>query len=151
LVKINGKPVKVTQSPGSYITLSRKWASGDKIDITYPMSLRLEATPDNPKVAAVMYGPIVLAGEMGTEGMTKPAPYHDPKDPYQYYDYDYHIPADIVQTLIPGTQPITYWLKPVQGEPLTFTTSNTGNGKTITLSPYYNLHRQRYVVYWDLE
>ena len=150
-VKINGRQVKITQSPGSYIMLNRKWMSGDKIEVTYPMSLRLEPTPDNPKVAAVMCGPIVLAGEMGTQGMTKPAPYHDPADPYQYYDYDYRIPTNIIHSLVRADQPIANWLKPVNGEPLTFTTTNTSNGKLVKLSPYYNLHRQRYVVYWDLE
>jgi len=150
IVKINGKAVKIDQKPGSYITVSRKWTVGDKLEVTYPMSLHLEPTPDNPKIAAIMYGPIVLAGEMGTEGMKKPAPYHDPKDPYQYYDYDYNIPTDIVHTLNVTNQKITDWLKPVKDAPLTFTTANTMGGKTVTLSPYYNLHRQRYAVYWDL-
>lgn len=150
MIKINGKPVKVDQRSGSYITLSREWHLGDKIQITYPMSLRLEPTPDNPKIAAVMYGPIVLAGEMGTAGMKKPAPYHDPKDPYQYYDYDYHIPADLVHTLDIKNQPINDWLKPVSGQPLTFKTTNSVTGNPVIMEPYYEVHRQRYVVYWDL-
>jgi len=148
IVKVNGKAIKIEQTPGSYITVNRKWNSGDKVEITYPMSLRLEPTPDNPKVAAVTYGPIVLAGEMGTENMKKP--FHDTSDPYQYYNYDYKIPSDIIHDLKLGSTGIAASLKPVAGKPLTFTTTNTGNGKAITLSPYYDLHRQRYVVYWDL-
>jgi DUF1680 family protein len=144
-IKVNGKNMAVKQQPGSYITINRKWKAGDKIEVTYPMQLKLEATPDDPKVAAVMYGPIVLAGEMGTADMKKPAPYHDPSDPYQYYDYNYHIPLDMAHTLNMNGQNISDWLKPVIGKPLTFTAQN------ITLSPYYNLHRQRYVVYWDLK
>ncbi|MCD0487633.1 glycoside hydrolase family 127 protein [Pedobacter sp. MC2016-14] len=149
-IKINGKPVKINQDAGSYISLSRKWKKGDEIEVTYPMSLKLEATPDNPKIAAITYGPVVLAGEMGTEGMKTPQPYHDPKDPYQYYDYDYNIPANLVHGLNAKGQQIWEWLKPVKGQPLTFSTTNTVNGSAVTLVPYYNLHRQRYVVYWDV-
>jgi DUF1680 family protein len=147
ILKINGKRINVRQAPGSYITLNRKWDVGDKIEITFPMSLKLEPTPDNPNVAAVLYGPVVLAGKMGTVGMQKPAPYHDPKDPYQYYDYNYHIPADLVHSLNTKNESITDLLKPVTGEPLTFATTGT---KPIIMVPYYNLHRERYVVYWDL-
>lgn len=152
IIKVNGKNVPVNQKPGSYITINRKWNKDDKVEITYPMTLKLEPTPDNPKVAAVIYGPVVLAGEMGTEGMDKPAPYHDPSDPYQYYDYDYHVPANLVHTLSISGEKITDWLKPVKGEPLTFKTVNSAtSGAAITMQPYYNLHRERYVVYWDLK
>ncbi|QEM07169.1 glycoside hydrolase family 127 protein [Mucilaginibacter rubeus] len=149
-VKINGKNIKIDQVPGSYISLNRKWKAGDKVEITYPMILHLEPTPDNPKIVAVMYGPVVLAGEMGTEAMPAHAPYHDPADPYQYYDYDYNIPANLVHSLHINNQNISDAIKPVKGEPLTFKTINTTNGTTVTLEPYYNLHRQRYVVYWNL-
>ena len=150
-VKINGKNLKINQLPGSYIVLSQKWKKGDRIEITYPMSLRLEATPDNPKIAAVLYGPIVMAGELGTEGMRSPQPYHDPKDPYQYYDYDYHVPANLVHTLNSSGHRIDDYIKAVAGEPLTFKTVNKDKRGEVTLVPYYNLHRQRYVVYWDLD
>lgn len=150
LIRINGKNIKITQQAGSYITLAHPWKEGDEVEITFPMSLRLEATPDNPKVAAVMYGPLVLAGEMGTAGMQKPQPYHDPKDPYQYYDYDYAIPEGLVHELdVPGGK-ISALLQPVKGVPLSFETSGK-TGKAIRLIPYYNAHRQRYVVYWDLK
>jgi DUF1680 family protein len=34
-----------------------------------PMSLRIEAMPDDPKMRAALYGPIVLAGDLGTKGL----------------------------------------------------------------------------------
>jgi len=147
-IKVNGKIVQVKQQPGSYINLDRKWQAGDKIEISYPMTIRLEPTPDDPKVAAILYGPIVLAAEMGTADMKKP--YHDPSDPYQYYDYDYHIPADMVHALNIKDDKIADRLKPVKNKPLTFTAEGIANGHAVTMVPYYNLHRQRYVVYWDL-
>lgn len=51
------------QKPGSYIAITREWKDGDRIAATYPMQIELEATPDNPNKVALLYGPLVLAGE----------------------------------------------------------------------------------------
>ena len=91
-VRVNGKRVKVRQQPGSYIAIEREWKDGDRIEATYPMHLTLEAAPDNPHRAALLYGPVVLAGALGTEGMLPPAPDSDPSKYNDYYTYDYHIP-----------------------------------------------------------
>ncbi|WP_419032428.1 glycoside hydrolase family 127 protein, partial [Dysgonomonas gadei] len=71
-VKVNGKKMKIKQSPSGYITIDRTWKNGDKIEVHYPMHLYLTETNDNPDKAAIMYGPLVLAGTMGTEGMKAP-------------------------------------------------------------------------------
>lgn len=70
-VRINGKAVDASASPGSYLTLSRVWKSGDRIEMDLPMSLRIEAMPDDPRVQAALYGPIVLAADLGEKGLTK--------------------------------------------------------------------------------
>ncbi|NID13455.1 glycoside hydrolase family 127 protein [Fibrivirga algicola] len=150
-LKVNGKAVAVKQSPGSYITVERSWKEGDRIELTYPMALRLVPTNDDPTVAAIAYGPIVLAGQLGTANLKGTAPFHDPANPYQYYGYDYTIPDSIDHTLTTGGKPITDWLKPVSGKPLTFQTVAMPGGKPVELVPYYRTHRQRYVVYWDLK
>lgn len=62
-VKINGVKQNIAAAPGSYITLSRVWAKGDKIDISMPFSFRLERTPDDPTKASIMYGPLVMVGK----------------------------------------------------------------------------------------
>ncbi|MBD2752489.1 glycoside hydrolase family 127 protein [Spirosoma validum] len=147
-LKVNGKAVSVKQQPGSYITVERSWNNGDLIELTYPMTLRLIPTNDNPNVAAIAYGPIVLAGEVGKSNMKGTAPFHDPVDPYQYYGYDYSIPDNIPHILNIQGKPVTDWVKPVSGNPLAFETVSAG--KSIKLEPYYKVHQQRYVVYWNL-
>nr|GFD48367.1 hypothetical protein [Tanacetum cinerariifolium] len=82
--------------------------------------------------------------------MTGTAPYHDPADPYQYYGYDYHVPAGLVHTLKTNGNPPADWLRPVPGQPLTFTTTAATGAGGIRLVPYYQAQRERYVVYWDL-
>jgi len=148
---VNGKPVAVRQQPGSYIAVERTWKAGDRIELTYPMGLRLVPANDNPNIAAIAYGPIVLAGEVGKENMTGTAPFHNPADPYQYYGYDYAIPDNIPHALQTQGETIRDWLKPVAGKPLTFETVAPKGGKSVELEPYYKVHQQRYVVYWDLK
>jgi hypothetical protein len=41
------------------------------------------------------------------------------------------------------------WLKPVAGQPLTFETRGVAS-RPITLMPYYEIDKQRYVLYWNL-
>jgi hypothetical protein len=36
-----------------------------------PMRVRIEEMPDDPTVKAVLYGPIVLAADLGTKGLAK--------------------------------------------------------------------------------
>lgn len=145
-VKVNGKKISVKQSPSSYIVVERTWKNGDKIEINYPMSLQVVETNDNPDVFAVKYGPIVLAGVMGTEGMHAPAPFSDPHRHNDYYTYDYHVPANLTTALKLDKKELNRYIKPSDNEKLVFHVLN----ENIRLEPLYNIHQQRYVVYWTL-
>src|SRR5262249_13123188 len=70
-VKLNGKPLEASAAPGSYLTLRRSWKPGDRIELDLPMHLHTEAMPDDPGLQAYMYGPLVLAGDLGNEGLTE--------------------------------------------------------------------------------
>lgn len=144
-VFVNGKKIAVKQKPGSYIAITRLWKDGDRITADYPMCLRVETTPDNPQKGALVYGPVVLAGKRGTEGMQAPAPDSNPALYNDYYTYDYHIPAGLRTTL---KLDVKHPERSVQrvGTESKFTTSQGD-----VIEPLYNIHRQRYVVYWDLE
>lgn len=143
-VSVNGKRMSVKQKPGSYIAITRQWREGDRIVVTYPMKIRIEKAPDNPQRGALLYGPIVLAGELGTQGMQAPAPFSDPKLYNDYYTYDYHIPAGLKTTLKVDPKHPESALQRV-GEGLVFKTENG-----VMVKPLYDIHQQRYVVYWDL-
>ncbi|WP_082373344.1 beta-L-arabinofuranosidase domain-containing protein [Nocardia sp. NRRL S-836] len=56
-------------TPGTYARIDRHWSSGDVVDLTLPMALRLERAPDDKRVRTVQVGPIVLAGEYGTNDL----------------------------------------------------------------------------------
>lgn len=143
-VYVNGQKQSVRQKPGSYIALTRQWQEGDRIEAVYPMQVRIETTPDNPGKGALLYGPLVLAGERGTEGMQFPAPFSNPKLYNDYYTYDFHVPAGLPTTLQVDVKHPERTLQR-DGKELKFTTAQGD-----VIRPLYDLHRQRYVVYWDM-
>lgn len=144
-VLVNGKRVNIKQKAGSYIAITREWKDNDNISATFPMQLHVEATPDNPKKVALFYGPIVLAGERGTEGIEAPAPFSNPTLYNDYYTYNYHIPANLRTTLKLDTKHPERTLHRV-GNKLEFTSSQND-----VIRPLYDIHHQRYIVYWDLQ
>lgn len=145
-VKVNGKNVKISGTPGSYITLTRKWNNGDRVEITYSMQLQVVPTPDKPEIAAITYGPIVLAGPSGTEGMLAPVPFSNPTVHNDYYRYDFKVPATLNKILKADPGNIGKDILPVLGVNLKFKSQKD----EIILEPLYQIHRQRYVVYWNL-
>ncbi|KAF2687159.1 DUF1680-domain-containing protein [Lentithecium fluviatile CBS 122367] len=66
-IKINGQEAEgVEIKSGTYAQLSRAWKSGDTVTVKLPMKLRAVPANDNPNVAAVAYGPVVLSGNYGS-------------------------------------------------------------------------------------
>src|ERR1019366_6098396 len=124
-VKINGHAIDVTPTPGSYPPLNRVWKAGDKIEMTLPMHLRVEAMPDDPKTQAFLYGPLVLAGDLGSEGLTEQLTV-GPNAPRRR-----GMPLEVPSFHAAGADPAS-WIKPADA-PLTFRT--TGQRKDVTLAP----------------
>ncbi len=59
-VLVNGAAQRLPATPGSYVTVSRAWRSGDTVEVTTPFLLRAERAPDDPAVRNLMYGPVNL-------------------------------------------------------------------------------------------
>ncbi|MCU0915247.1 MAG: glycoside hydrolase family 127 protein [Planctomycetes bacterium] len=122
---------------GSYVELKRTWKTGDTIELTLPKTLRLEPLPDNPHRVAILWGPLVLAGDLGPEAERGRGRGSRPEPPK-------------VPVLVAAGQPVTQWLKPVAGEPGRFRTDGVGRETDVDFVPFYRLHRRTYAVYWDL-
>ena len=143
-VKVNGRKVPVRKTADGYIPVSRAWKDGDRIEVRYPMSFRLERLADNPSQAALFYGPVLLAGRLGTEGFTGCQPDSDPSQYNDYYKYDYHISEGLDTVLDADVEDLENSIRRVSG--LDFETAGGDR-----LSPLYDIHRERYVVYWNLK
>jgi DUF1680 family protein len=140
-IKINGKPVEGMASPESYFALARTWKTGDRIEMTMPMHLREESMPDDRNQRAYLYGPLVLAGDLGNEGLT-PEMIVGPNSPQVRRAPQIEIP-----TFKASGSDVSSWIKPGD-KPLTFNT--TGQSKNVALAPINSIFGRRYNVYWQV-
>jgi len=149
-IEINGEPLKAVLKPGSFATIERTWKKGDTVKVSLPMSLRLEPTPDDPNLVAILYGPVVLAGELGPVPKEKRQVKPDENNGNSLFNEDPY--RDAAKLALAGlTEKIEDWLEPVPGKPLTFQTKGVGRPSDFVLSPFYRLFDQRYNVYWQLQ
>lgn len=133
-IRVNGEPFKDVSGPGTYVALKRRWKTGDVVTIALPKSLHVEGLADNPNRAALMWGPLVLAGDLGPERRGGS--------------------ADPIPSFVTESRPIDQWLKP-EDTAGNFRTEGIGrltdrSQKQIELVPFYRLHRRTYSIYWDL-
>ena len=63
IVKINGREQKMQAKPGSYLKISRRWKDGDIIELKMPFRFHLDPVMDQPNIASLFYGPILLAAQ----------------------------------------------------------------------------------------
>ncbi|HEX9047364.1 MAG TPA: beta-L-arabinofuranosidase domain-containing protein [Verrucomicrobiae bacterium] len=141
-ISVNGEAQNVQSEPGSYVSLQREWREGDTVKIQMPMKLHTEILPGVSNEIAVLYGPIVLAGELGTNGL--PSPYARVQTDYS------RLPAPAAPMFVTTAADLLTRVEPVSGHPLTFRTRGIGRPEDVTLIPFYELHHQRYSVYWKL-
>lgn len=142
-VTVNGQAVKDPGPAGSYVRISRKWRTGDKVALILPKALRLEPLPDNPDRAAILWGPLVLAGDLG------PIPARQPRDEsIATAATAAEWPATPV--LVTAETSLDAWIKPVAGKPGVFRTAGAGRDRDVDLVPFYRLHRRVYAAYWDI-
>jgi len=142
-VRINGKRQELEPHASTYAALKRKWATGDQVEVDLPMRLHAQPMPDDANLMAFLYGPLVLAGDLGNEGLTREMVYG-------------HAPHEHRLAGEPGPAPyfltddddLNTWIRPVAGKPLTFRT--TGQSQETTFVPLHHLFGRRYGVYWHV-
>jgi DUF1680 family protein len=142
---INGAAQRLRPKPGSYAVLDRTWKTGDRINIEWPLTLRTELLPGSQEWIAVLWGPVVLAGELGTAGLQGV----DFSDTHNYVATE-ALPLENAPVFAGTAQEVPKKVKPVPDRPLTFRTVQLALPKDISLSPFYRVHRQRYTIYWKL-
>jgi DUF1680 family protein len=142
--ELNGRTLEAFAAPGSYLVLDRTWRDGDRVKVTMPLGLHVCAMPDDPTVQAFMYGPLVLAGRLGTEGLTPETLRAEPTKPRAIPEYRSE-PVAVAPLKAGGNDPSS-WIKPVQGKPLEFRT--TGQERDVTLIPFNRVLDERYGIYW---
>jgi len=126
----NGKEITVAAPDNSlgYYSIKDFWKKGDKLEIRFPIAVYSESMPDNQDRIAFLYGPIVLAGQLGK----------DMPDPV------YGTPV-----LLTDNRNLNDFIKPVSNGSLEFEMKGVGKPFDAKLIPFYQTYDQYYSVYWD--
>jgi DUF1680 family protein len=121
---INGTAVPCVPQAG-YVRTTRAWHPGDTLELRLPAKLRTESTVDDERTIALLYGPLVLAADLGpaTEKWQGLAPVL--------------VGSDVVAAVAPtGTAPAS------------FRTAGVARPDDLTLSAYPFLHERNTAVYF---
>jgi len=146
-VKLNGATQPLAPAAGTFLELHRTWSNGDTVELTLPMSLRVDHSMDDPTQVSLFYGPILLAGALGTNGM--------PASDQAQDQWDYSGIATVAVPSLIGDHPDdpANWVHPTV-TPLIFSAVGAYAGSSdrtnVLLRPFYDVHHERYAVYWNL-
>lgn len=143
------RAVKDRDRFGYFIEIKRQWKSGDTIEVMMPKSLYLEPAAGDKKIVAIMWGPLVLAGDLGPERRWSRREEEQDEVRPVTVSRDYPL-------LVAAPREVSEWVKPVEGKPGHFVVSGIARklqepdrAVELELVPFYRLHRRLYSAYWD--
>jgi uncharacterized protein len=129
IAKVNGKVVQVSVGTDGYIVLSRQWKDKDVVQLSFGASLYAVSMPDNASRKAFFYGPVLLAGNLGT---TEPDPMNG------------------IPVLVTDEKDQAKMFRLENKDSLVFRTQKIGYPTDVVLQPFYSLDNEFYTVYWDV-
>jgi DUF1680 family protein len=146
-VLVNGKELEAFAQAGGYLTLTRTWHNGDKVEVMLPMALWTLPLPGDSNMQAAMYGPLVLAAEMG------PGPVDGPLKIGGYDPAPKVVPpaadAPLVKVGKKSEAGKPDWMEVVSPADLKFKTA--GQKTEQVVKPLYAVTDEKYAVYWKTE
>ena len=146
--KVNGEKVEAVFDYG-YYTINRKWKDGDAVEMSLPMTLRAVQLPDKSPYYSFMYGPVVLAADLGKERLDG-----------QFADDSRgghvasgpQLPLQNMPVIVGEEKDLLANLKRVSPDKLEFRLSGVYPSRYdgMILKPFYKTHECRYMIYWEL-
>jgi DUF1680 family protein len=149
-VQVNGQPVTASAAAPGYVTLTRKWRSGDVVTVALPMTTTAEYLPDHSSWVSFVHGPVVLAAVTDTtelKGLRANGARMSHVPNGRLY------PIEEAPVLVTTSSNVAEGIKPVAGQPLTFTAAgliDSDKYRNVQLVPFYQIHDARYMVYWPV-
>lgn len=119
-LKLNGATTPVGQG---YARIERRWRAGDRIELDLPMSVRVEPTPDDPRMVAYVSGPLVLAADLGAADRPFEAP----------------VPALVAADAMAALQPVDVVQHRYRLD---------ARPQALSLAPFFNQYDRRTAVYF---
>ena len=145
-VDVNGRRWKTPADPDGYIAMARQWRNGDRVEIDLPMTLRAEPLPGTADIVAFVYGPVVLAGRLGREGLTPGNQIIvNERESGTMLNASIQVPE-----LIGETGALAARIRQDRHDPLAFHTAGIGRPHDVELAPFFRLAHERYNLYWKV-
>jgi len=142
----HGRKKYTSRRPGEFFELTTNVKRGDTLELRLPMSLHLEPLPGSPaaECAAVLYGPIVLAGILPGPGV----------EPASQLIVNERKSGEMLNepVAIPG------WPRPLADLPAHFTRTDPQRltflaagfeGGAVRFIPWFRVAHERYNLYWQ--
>jgi DUF1680 family protein len=143
-----GRIVTTSRKPGSYFEIpGTRIRDGSTFEVRVPMTLRAEKLPNAPDYAALVYGPIVLAGRFGTEGLAPGAQLIvNERESGNMLQADVKIPrwTRSFEELVNRT-------KRTSDKTLEFLLTGFEGDASVELLPWFRMTHERYNLYWRRE
>jgi len=145
-IRVNGRLLESVADPGSYVGVRRVWRQGDTLTLHLPMRLRQESLQGDDSVAAVLYGPMVLATDLGPGPVDGPerVVHGRPTEPEGLPP-----PAALPQVPAEISMREAAWVNIESPSELRFAAASREG--TRKLMPMYRIRDERYSVYWQRE
>lgn len=140
---VNRKKI-VIAAADDYLNLPSKLKAGDVIKVRFPRKLQIKATPDNPNIAALFYGPVLLAANLGDSGIADRKFQDEDAWGLTKYPSFRNVPVIVQDIKNPAL-----WLSKTNDGSLNFVTS-AADGKQLQFRPFYSFTKERYSVYLDM-
>ncbi len=123
--RLNGREVPVQPGSDGYFTIRRRWTAGDAVELSFPVRMRFEPTPDDPSTVALLRGPLVLAADLGPANST----------------FDGPAPALV------GDDPLAL-IEPVDPARARFRSRGIGRPSDMEFAPFFSQYDRRTAVYF---
>ena len=130
-ISINGGQQSIDSKPSSYVPIHRMWVTGDMLEVSLPMRLRIEPIEDNPNLVAILYGPLLLCGEVKAPD-------------------DVPVIRSEGESFLAGIRPVAGMPLRFSGSPAVFRRVGQPGGEPVPLMAFYLKHQGPYVVYWEV-
>ncbi|MXP26568.1 glycosyl hydrolase [Altererythrobacter indicus] len=144
IVLVNGVEAARSDMPGTYVELARNWRDGDQVDLQLAMEVSVSSAPAAPDIIAFTYGPLVLAGALGSDGLQPGTDIIVNERKYGEYNN-----TPFTAPMLAGETDELSSAVRLTERPLEFTIP-ASDGTALRLIPYHTIAHERYATYWQV-
>ncbi len=149
-ILVNGVNIAYTQTPQSYVALTRNWNTGDVVEVTLPMHNKVEELPNVPSYVAFLHGPILLGAKTGNTNL---AGLIADDGRWSHIAGGSKLSVTDAPILVDDNRTtLAERLLPVEGKSLKFKFNGIqyplNGAATLELEPFFTIHDSRYMMYW---